>query len=51
MKRNSKRFLALFLSLAMTITPYTMAQAEDEAANVTIIGRSGTGNGGENTGR
>ena len=36
MKRNSKRFLALFLSLAMTITPYTMAQAEDEAANVTI---------------
>ena len=31
MKRNSKRFLALFLSVAMTITPAVFAQAEEEA--------------------
>ena len=28
MKRNSKRFLALFLSVAMTVTPAVLTQAE-----------------------
>ena len=34
MKRNSKRFLALFLSMAMTITPAVLIQAENENAGV-----------------
>ena len=34
MKRNSKRFLALFLSVAMTVTPAVLTQAENEDANV-----------------
>lgn len=36
MKRNSKRFLALFLSVAMTVTPAVLTQAENEDANVQI---------------
>ena len=36
MKRNSKRFLALFLSVAMTITPAVLTQAEGEDVNVLI---------------
>ena len=31
MKRNSKRFMALFLSLAMSITPAILIQAEEAA--------------------
>lgn len=36
MKRNSKRFLALFLSVAMTVTPAVLTQAENEDANVQV---------------
>ena len=36
MKRNSKRFLALFLSVAMTITPAVLTQAEDKEAGVQL---------------
>ena len=36
MKRNSKRFLALFLSVAMTVTLLYFTQAENEDANVQI---------------
>ncbi|MCB5388679.1 hypothetical protein LIQ05_17070 [Blautia glucerasea] len=36
MKRNSKRFLALFLSVAMTITPAVLTQAEGEDVNVLV---------------
>lgn len=36
MKRNSKRFLALFLSVAMTITPAVLTQAEGKDVNVLV---------------
>ena len=36
MKRNSKRFLALFLSVAMTITPAVLTQADGNETNVQI---------------
>ena len=36
MKRNSKRFLALFLSVAMTVTPAVITQAENEDTNVQV---------------
>lgn len=36
MKRNSKRFLALFLSVAMTVTPAVLTQAENEDTNVQV---------------
>ena len=36
MKRNSKRFLALFLSVAMTVTPAALTQAESESTGVQV---------------
>ena len=36
MKRNSKRFLALFLSVAMTITPAVLTQADGDETNIQI---------------
>ena len=36
MKRNSKRFLALFLSVAMTVTPAALTHAESESTGVQV---------------
>ena len=36
MKRNSTRFLALFLSVAMTVTPAALTQAESESTGVQV---------------
>ena len=37
MKRNSKQFLALFMAVAMSVTPVSYAYAEDSAVALSLI--------------